>query len=103
MALRAQVVVIAAGAESDVADVLPHVPNLVEEELEGSRVLGDELVVAVQDRAGIGADLFANSYEGSVIVGHALEFPVLEDGQGHLIWAAFGVSLAKRGSDFGGV
>jgi len=46
-ALSFQVVRIAAGAKGDIAKVLLHVPDLVEEQLEGSGVFEGELVVAV--------------------------------------------------------
>ena len=79
-----QVVLVAAGAKGDIAEVLLHVADLVEEQLEGSGVLEGELVVAVQDGEGISADFFADSYEREVVVGRALDLSVLEYGQSHL-------------------
>lgn len=81
----AKVVLVAAGVKCNMAEVFLHVPDLVEEQLEGSRVHEDEFVVAVKDGAGVSADLLADPNERCVVVLRALSLSVFEYGQSHLV------------------
>lgn len=99
----AELVIVAAGVKFNMAQVFLHVPDLVEEQLEGSRVYEDEFVEAVKDGKGVSADLLVDPKERGIVVWRALSLSVFEYGQGYLFRTAFKILLARVGRELGGV